>query len=448
MRLVATVYHDDDWAVSPSGQAVAMATSWQREDRLRLIDTATTAVRWERSMEDWTEFGPVWSHDERSVALLRGTSSGTDVELPLELLVIGADNGDSTLAVETPRSTQGFSTFLEWSGDDESILTGIPARLVRADDGTMVPFPVPAEDGLSVLVWSPDGQHILRWSVDSAELTIWSSDGREETPLGQGLIWSGVWEPWSPDGSHLAFVAFGPSGSTPAEFVVVDANGGSRQTLVTATRAGSSLDGLPMTWAWSPDGTELAVMESQRIWILPIDGGDLRDLMVLDIDEGSFYGTTLAWRNVAAGGDIVALPTFEQLGTPGSVEAFDAITGTTQWTVGLPGQPLMDIGGLAASGTVVAVAIGRREANQAIAGIDATLGDVIWTSPMENISRIDAGVRRRSWSRQGPISCPSMRSTDPSAGRSHWLEGGGPRSEKRRWCSPERFPLSSRRTTR
>ena len=116
------------------------------------------------------------------------------------------------------------------------------------------------------------------------------------------------------------------------------------------------------------------------------------DPMVLDIDEGSFYRTTLAWRNVAAGGDIVALPTFEQLGTPGSVEAFDAITGTTQWTVGLPGQPLMDIGGLAASGTVVAVAIGRREANQAIAGIDATLGDVIWTSPMENISRIDAGV--------------------------------------------------------
>ena len=206
MRLVATVYHDDDWAVSPSGQAVAMATSWQREDRLRLIDTATTAVRWERSMEDWTESwsgvvtrravgGPVARYEQRH---RRRTSTGT----------VGNRCGQRRLHTCSRDSAQyqGFSTFLEWSGDDESILTGIPARLVRADDGTMVPFPVPAEDGLSVLVWSPDGQHILRWSVDSAELTIWPPDGREETPLGQGLIWSGsgsrghptarIWRSW------------------------------------------------------------------------------------------------------------------------------------------------------------------------------------------------------------------------------------------------------------
>jgi outer membrane protein assembly factor BamB len=385
LRRVATIGDDDAWAVSPSGETVAVATSWAGPSRLRVIDTRTSADLWEQPMDDWTEFSPVWSHDEQSVAVLRGTGGTSASDYRLELLVLGAEDGATSLVVDVPPTVDGYAAFLSWSADDRHVAVGVPSRLVRVDDGSSVPSPVPDGEQPAVLVWSPDGRHVLRSAV--GDLTIWSVDGREVASLGDGFV-GGGWAPWSPDGSRLAFVAFDPSGIDPAEVVVVDATGGSRRTLATATST-DLFEGLPLGWAWSPDGTELAILESNRISIVPIDGGPQRELIVLDVDEGSFRGETLAWRRVTAGGATIELPTVEELGPPGSVEAIDATSGTERWTAVLPGQPLLDLEGLVNVASTVAIAVGREGATRAVVGIDRGTGELIWMTPISDISRLD-----------------------------------------------------------
>ena len=90
---------------------------------------------------------------------------------------------------------------------------------------------------------------------------------------------------WSPDGERLAFQGF--IGEELAIYTVQF--DGSDLRLVWQSGGDINPDGASQV-SWSPDGTELLVVGNRGVYILPLDGGSLRQLAV-QIERL----TTVAW---------------------------------------------------------------------------------------------------------------------------------------------------------
>lgn len=128
-------------------------------------------------------------------------------------------------------------------------------------------------------IWSPDGSRIVfrrRDYVDGADrlrLFIMNADGSGLQPIGYtpGDV-SNAYPVWSPDGSRIAFLRYRDGAFGYAVVRLADG-------VVTPT--GPEIAGGLAAAEWSPDGTELLVIERdgvQRVLILDPDGGPGRTL--------------------------------------------------------------------------------------------------------------------------------------------------------------------------
>jgi plastocyanin len=127
--------------------------------------------------------------------------------------------------------------------------------------------------------WSPDGTGIafVRYGPGVADLYLMNDDGSGVTQLTDGPeVDHGP--RWSPDGLTIAF-SRGPDAYTPADVFVVNADGSGLRRLTTSGGE---------TPSWSPDGSRLAFVRfldnGPRLLVMNADGTSVTDLGVSGLD--------------------------------------------------------------------------------------------------------------------------------------------------------------------
>jgi Tol biopolymer transport system component len=190
---------------------------------------------------------------------------------------------------------------------------------IAAADGSNL-VKVTAAGFVNHFVWAPDGQHlayIVRQEPPAPDFALYSvnADGSNPIKLSAGVpVYPFV---WSPDGQRIAFTDFGDG--TGYDIYVVDVDG-NHLTKLTRLAVGSEstiawspdssrialsngtlfvLDatsgaitnsqpavGLPQ---WSPDGRWIAFFRDQQIFVMPLDGGDVRQITDGNVDAASGF---------------------------------------------------------------------------------------------------------------------------------------------------------------
>jgi dipeptidyl aminopeptidase/acylaminoacyl peptidase len=152
---------------------------------------------------------------------------------------------------------------------------GAPESAVSSPDGTRIALMYDGRDGIFVIhadggdptritdvgtepAWSPDGRRIA-YSVSSVEdggdLRIVDITTGEDRSIG-----TAGWPAWSPDGSAIV--------ASDGELALFDPDTGERTPLgVEGYRAD-----------WSPDGTTIAFCRDDGIYVVDVDGTDVRKL--------------------------------------------------------------------------------------------------------------------------------------------------------------------------
>ena len=115
---------------------------------------------------------------------------------------------------------------------------------------------------------SPDGRFVAYSAGVFGRMRIYvrQVDGGQRLPLSDGVGGSHRWPNWSPDGSRIAFMG-------GDAIYVVPALGG------TPDRAIESSGRVLLTPAWSPDGRQLAYADDRGLWVRALDGGEPRQVV-------------------------------------------------------------------------------------------------------------------------------------------------------------------------
>jgi TolB protein len=197
-----------------------------------------------------------WAPDSRHLAF-----AAADADQPLSLSHIYVAEADRPGASEIGGpALAGFDP--AWSPDGKQIafknLNPVDALWLMNADGSnahrLTKTPGSGDAYLNSQ-WSPDGTHLLFLAGgDGGEYEVGTikTDGTEERNISNSQE-SESWPTWSPDGAKVAYVRFSLAGL--GNFVVANPDGSEPVTL-----SGPSVDSNPPIW--SPDGTKLIGFES------------------------------------------------------------------------------------------------------------------------------------------------------------------------------------------
>ena len=131
----------------------------------------------------------------------------------------------------------------------------------------------PADD--SFPAYSPDGSTIVFLSSRSGINQVWlmDTDGGNQRQLTFDAAVKGQLPEWSPDGTHIAYVAH--IDFTGGQIWVMDADGANQHLLV-------DLPGNLFGPAWSPDGTQIAFasgLPNRGQYVMNADGSDIHQVV-------------------------------------------------------------------------------------------------------------------------------------------------------------------------
>ena len=238
-----TGFMDSEIALSPDGRQIAWLKHPANDPPFQTALWVTSVsggagariVPESDDPNEWYSF-PVWSPDGRHVAFARnrwliGSDDPGDYgSYRTEIDVVGSDGSDLRRITARPGTDQiGIS----WSPDGRSITyVGLP-------DGSAIPSLPTA--GLPAAIQPVDIFGINVDGTDDRNLT--NSEADEHGPQ------------WSPDGTHIAYQTSQDGGRTAV--VRVDGATGVGSPI----RSAGNSDMYP-SFAWSPDGTKLLVVES------------------------------------------------------------------------------------------------------------------------------------------------------------------------------------------
>jgi TolB protein len=227
---------------------------------------------------------PAWSPDGRTIAFIRasaGSESG-------DLYAIDAAGGSERLLASDVAEDPPV-----WSPDGrtiaftraETVARSRDIYVVGADDGSERRLVSNTTDAAPV--WSPDRSRILFVREDShfdLNPYVAATDGSGERKLTSQAAAAGSFPEltaaWSPDGSAIA--VSGSFKSHEQTFVVKPDGSGLR--LVDRGGGGAS---------WSPDGTSLALIRGEDVWVVAADGSSRR--RVTDAARYGYQNASPLW---------------------------------------------------------------------------------------------------------------------------------------------------------
>jgi Tol biopolymer transport system component len=215
----------------------------------------TATVKAVRELTSGDDYSVSYSADGQTIAFVR-YPGGYVQATTQDLYVANADGSAPTLVLSAPKAAVGVES-VALSPEGSRILFGHDGDLYAVDvDGMNLELVV---DHAIYGQWSPDGTKIAYMHYgpsnvyDDSELYIANADGSDPVELDTGLSFS-VGANWSPDGSKLVFSGPGKHFANDLYLINVDGSGFTR---LTDTAQNEALA------AWSPDGTMIVFTRSK-----------------------------------------------------------------------------------------------------------------------------------------------------------------------------------------
>jgi TolB protein len=279
-------------APSPDGRSIAFsARGW-----IWLLDADTGAAR-RVTRGAGMDSRPAWSPDARTLAFVRDDTRDTWIVL------LDVASGEERIAVDDP----GIVLDPAFSPDGGHLLYAAAGtgslNLWRLDLASGVRGRITNDPGMQLRpIAHPDGEHIVYLAKrGSDEIRLRSLTSGAERVLHAGRILAQTRPALSPDGRTLA--------------VNLPTDDGWELRLMDLAEPGPTIvltrgRGMPLTPAWSADGTTIYFAEADprhrfRLWQIPYEGGPVAEVRVSPWSWGEQLGTVRITTR-QAGGEVPA----------------------------------------------------------------------------------------------------------------------------------------------
>jgi Tol biopolymer transport system component len=213
---------------------------------------------------------------------------------------IGLTNayGTGTTTIDVAAAGGAESPVLAPNGAEVAFISNCDLYTVSTDGSNLTELPKSAGEGcLAQPAWSPNSEQLAFDSTasDGTDLWVANADGSHAVEIAPG----GESPTWAPDGSRIAYIAFGSGGSALS---TISPSGGAA-TVLTSDPPGVPPIGFGFASpAWSPDGTTIAYVSwtsasisvSSSFSMINVNGTQNRVLGGLGTGEGGIP-SPLSW---------------------------------------------------------------------------------------------------------------------------------------------------------